>query len=64
VYVKFLEDSFHPKRRSVYPDYCEGKVYDLSEKDAKYFIREGLATELENPSEETEGIVDSPDRSV
>lgn len=64
MYVKFLEDAFHPKRRSVYPDYCEDQVYDLSEKDAKYFIREGLAAELENPPEETEGIVDSPDRSV
>lgn len=64
MYVKFLEDSFHPKRNSTYPDYLEGEVYDLLEKDAKYFIREGLAVELENPPEETSGRIDSPDNSI
>ena len=64
MYIKFIEDAYHPKRRSSYPDYCEGEIYDLLEEDAKYFIKEGLAVELENPPEETQGRVDSPNNSV
>jgi hypothetical protein len=64
MYVKFLEDTYHPKRRSSYPDYCEGETYDLTEQDAKYFIREGLAEKLENPTAEPNGEIDSPDESV
>ena len=64
MYIKFIEDAFHPKRKSIYPDYCEGEVYDLLEEDARYFLREGMAVKLENPPEETTGQIDSPNTSV
>lgn len=61
MYVKFIRDTFHPERKSIYPDYCEGQTYDLEEKDAMHFIDQGDAVILENPPEDTSGKSDPTD---
>ena len=41
--IKFLKDTYHPRKRSLEPDYKAGKFYNLPEVDAKYYISRGCA---------------------
>lgn len=43
--VLFVKNAFHPRKRSLYPDYEAGKVYDLADSDGTYYINKGLAVE-------------------
>jgi len=41
--VRFKVDTFHPRKRSLNPDYEAGKIYDLPEQDARFYIERGNA---------------------
>ena len=41
--IRFLKDIYHPRKRSLEPDYKAGKFYDLPEAEARYYIGNGFA---------------------
>ena len=44
--VKFLKNAFHPRKRSINPDYIAGEIYPLSEDEAEYFLDRGEAIKI------------------
>jgi len=49
--IRFIKDTYHPRKRSLTPDYKAGFQYDLIYPDAQYYIEQGLAVPVE-PSRE------------
>lgn len=41
--LRFKKDAFHPRKRSVYPDYKAGVIYPLEDDLAKWFLDRGEA---------------------
>jgi len=46
--IKFVKDTFHPRKRSYYPDFQAGRVYNLPDSEANYHIERGEATRVES----------------
>ena len=41
--VKFVKDTYHPRKKSLTPDYKAGFEYNLTDEDARYYIKQGVA---------------------
>lgn len=45
-HIQFTKDTHHPRKRSINPDYQAGKIYSVSDEEARYFIDKGVATKF------------------
>jgi hypothetical protein len=41
--IRFIKATYHPRKRSYYPDYKAGMVYNLPDDEANYHIKQGEA---------------------
>ena len=42
-YIRFTKDTYHPRKRSLTPDYKAEKIYLVANAEADYFIKQGVA---------------------